>query len=42
MIASNAVIVSGAYEGGTLGVEHAGAASGPVVNCSGLSGLGID
>lgn len=42
MIASNAVIVSGACEGGALGVEHAGAASGPVMNCSGPSGLGID
>ena len=42
MIASNAVIVSSAYGGGALGVEHAGTASGPVMNCSGLSGLGID
>ena len=42
MIASNAVIVSSVYEGGALGVEHAGAASGPVMNCYGLSGLGID
>ena len=42
MIASNAVIVSSVYEGGALGVQHAGAVSGPAMNCSRLSRLGID